>query len=111
MEAMSLHTLDDYMAAMRETFSPERATGRSAVLQYEFTGRVTGVCHAAIGDGVLTVAAGPHPTPSVVVRCDFDLWLAILAYKEDGLLLYEESRYAADGDLELLIDSNAWFVR
>lgn len=106
-----MRTLDDYIGAMRLSFSAERAQGRSAVLQYEFSGRVTGVCHAVVHEGALTAAAGPHPAPSVVVRSDFDLWLAILAYKEDGLLMYQAGQYEADGDLELLMDSNAWFVR
>jgi hypothetical protein len=81
------------------------------VIQYEVTGRQSGICHAVIADGTLTVAEGAHPEPTAVVMVDFDLWLAILAYQVDGLLAYQEGRYTARGDFETLMDSNVWFVR
>lgn len=110
-DRMGIETIQQYMDAMRATFAPERARGHSVVIQYEFTGRQSGICHAVIADGTLTVAEGAHPEPTAVVMVDFDLWLAILAYQVDGLLAYQEGRYTARGDFETLMDSNVWFVR
>ncbi|MBF6592767.1 MAG: hypothetical protein IVW57_19825 [Ktedonobacterales bacterium] len=108
---MRIQTIEHYMAAMRMTFSPERAQGQRAVLQYAFTGRESGTCHAIVADGTLEVAVGPHATPTVAVHVDFDLWMAILAHEVDGLIAYQEGQYTVGGDLVVLLDSNAWFVR
>jgi putative sterol carrier protein len=108
---MGIETIQHYMHAMGASFSPARASGQSVVLQYEFTGRQCGICHAVISDGTITVAKGPHPTPSAAVTVDFDLWLAILAYQTDGLIAFQEGRYDVRGDPMTLLDSNAWFER
>ena len=104
-------TIDDYLHSMQVTFSPERAHGKHAVLQYVFTGSQSGACHAVVDDSILTVARGEHPAPSVVVTVDFDLWMRILAYQEDGWLAYLAGKFNVTGDLELLMESDTWFVR
>jgi putative sterol carrier protein len=104
-------TIDDYLHSMQITFSPERARGKHAVLQYVFTGSQCGVCHAVVDDGALAVAHGEHPRPSAVVTADFDLWMRILTYQEDGLLTYQAGKFSVHGDVELLMESDTWFTR
>lgn len=106
---MPITTIDDYLRGMRHSFLPDRARGRSAVLQYHFTGRVTDSCYAQIEDGALFAAQGTCPTPSVTVRADFDLWLRILSYAVDGLMAFQSGQYQVEGDLETLMDSDTWF--
>jgi putative sterol carrier protein len=108
---MPIATIEDYMRVMRQTFLSERARGHSAVLQYHFTGRVTGSCYAEINDGALLVAQGTHPRPSAAVQVDFDLWLCILNYEVDGLLAFQAGQYQAEGYLEALMESDTWFHR
>lgn len=109
--AVPIRTIEDYLRAMETSFAPERARGQQAILQYTFSGREAGTCHAVITDGTIRVAVGPHPAPTVEVHADFDLWMEILAYRVDGLMAYQKGRYTIVGDPALLIDSNAWFVR
>jgi putative sterol carrier protein len=104
-------TIDDYLHSMQVTFSPERTRGKHAVLQYVFTGSQRGVCHAVVDDGILTVAHGEHPQPSAAVSADFDLWMRIVAYQEDGWLAYQAGKFTVTGDLELLMESDTWFIR
>ena len=104
-------TIEGYLRTMEDTFSAARAQGRCAVLQYHFTGSQEGACYAMIEDGALRVARGTHPAPTAAVSADFDLWMRILAYEEDGLLAYQDGKYTVTGDVETLMDSDAWFVR
>ncbi|HEU0028347.1 MAG TPA: hypothetical protein VFQ25_14635 [Ktedonobacterales bacterium] len=103
--------LSGYVAAMRATFDPAAAAGRSLAIQYTFTGRVSGVCHACITNSALTAGLGPTPAPDVAVTADFDLWRRILAHEVDGLIAWQEGRYTTTGDFEALMESDLWFRR
>lgn len=107
---MAIMTIDEYLAAMRASFLPDRAAGRRAVLQYEFTGREAGVCHAVIAEGAIHTERGPHPHPDATVTSDFDSWMRIVSYKIDPLLAAEDGLYTASGDVILLMDSDTWFA-
>ena len=108
---MTIHTIDDYIRALKTSFLPAAAGNRSVVLQYEFSGRERGVCHAVIAAGDIQVGRGPHPSPTAVVKADFDLWLRVISYDLDGLLAYQEGLYAVEGDYLTLMDADLWFSR
>lgn len=103
--------LDGYLAALRAAFDPRAAAGRSATIQYHFTGRVAGDCYARVEHGALTVALGAAPSPDVAVTVDFDLWRHILAHQVDGLMAWQEGRFSATGAIEILMESDLWFRR
>jgi hypothetical protein len=103
--------LPGYVAAMRATFDPSAAAGRSLTIQYTFTGRVSGVCHARVVNGALAADLGPAAAPDVNVTVDFDLWRRILARQVDGLIAWQEGQYTITGDVEALIESDLWFRR
>jgi putative sterol carrier protein len=107
----AIHDLQGYMDALCASFVAERAAGRSVTLQYIFSGSVTGACYAVIADGAMTVAEGRHPAPTASVMADFDLWLRIIAYHLDPLMAYQEGLFAIEGDMETLLESDAWFRR
>lgn len=111
MDDVAIRSIDDYLHALKSSFLPAAAGDRSVVLQYEFTGSDTGVCHAVIAAGDIQVARGPHPSPSVIVRSDFDLWMRIIRHDVDGLMAYQEGLYAVEGDFLALMDSDVWFAR
>lgn len=104
-------TIAEYLRGLEETFSPPRAAGRRAVLQYVFSGSQSGVCHAVIEGGAIRVAAGPHPAPTATVETDFDLWMRVMAYQEDALLAYQAGRFRVVGDGDLLMEADSWFPR
>ncbi len=106
-----IHNLQEYMEALRASFDAGRAGERRAVVQYIFTGAVTGACYAAVADGALVVAEGVHPAPTVAVTTDFDLWKQTIAYHHDPLLAYQEGLFTVEGDTETLIESDTWFRR
>ena len=104
-------TITDYLRELEEMFSPQRAAGRRAVLQYVFSGSQAGVCHAVIEGGTIRVACGPHPAPTATVETDFDLWMRVMAYQEDALLAYQAGKFRVSGDGELLMEADSWFPR
>ncbi len=108
---MAIRSIDDYLRAVQASFLPEAASGRSAVLQYDFTGREEGVCHAVISAGAITVGRGAHPAPTAIVHADFDLWMRIIAHDVDGLIANQDGYYTVEGDFLTLMDSDVWFTR
>jgi len=110
-ECMAIATLEDYLRAMQSVFVPERARCKRAVLQYVFSGSISGACYAVIEDGALQVAEGTHPSPTATVETDFALWLEVVDYRIDGLMAYQEGRFHVIGDIETLMEADTWFVR
>ena len=108
---MAIRSIDDYLRALTTSFLPAAAGDRSVVLQYVFSGREQGVCHAVIAAGAIAVARGPHPSPTVIVTTDFDLWLHVITHEVDGLIAYQDGLYTAEGDFLALMDSALWFER
>jgi putative sterol carrier protein len=107
----SYDDLPGYIAVLRATFDAAATGGRGFVIQYDFTGRVAGVCHATIASGALSVALGPAPAPDVIVTADFDLWRRVLAHQVDGLMAWQEGLFTVTGDMETLMESDLWFRR
>lgn len=104
-------TIEQYMNNMQASFAPERTRGKHAILQYIFTGSQTGSCYAIVDDGTLHVGSGEHPMPNTTVATDFDLWMHIMLYQEDPLLAYQAGHYTVTGDIEMLLEADAWFPR
>jgi hypothetical protein len=104
-------TIEDYLRAMETAFDGPRAGSRNAVLQYVFSGRQVGICHAVIEDGALRTGLGAHPAPTATVYVDFDLWMRILSYQDDALLALQDGRYRVEGNVEALMESDTWFRR
>lgn len=111
MDAVAIRTIDEYLDAIKSSFAPAAAGDRSVVLQYEFTGREQGICHAVIAAGAIRVAREPHPSPTAIVKSDFDLWLRVISHDVDGLIAYQERQYTVEGDFLALMDSDLWFTR
>ncbi len=103
--------LQGYMAALKASFDAERVCPRPITIQYRFTGAVNGACYAVMANGALAVAEGIHPAPTVSVTTDFDLWNRIVTYEIDPLMAWQDGLYQAEGDLEALIEIDAYFRR
>ncbi len=107
----AIQDLPGYMDAMRASFDSARAGGRNVSFQYNFTGAVSGSCYAIIADGAIQVAEGRHAAPNATVTSDFDLWLRIITYHLDMLMAYQEGMFTIEGDVESVLESDAWFRR
>jgi hypothetical protein len=108
---LPLNSIDAYLDALRATFSAERAGDHAIAVQLQFSGRVAGACYFSVEGGRLTAAHGVHPAPTATVQADWDLWMRLALYQEDALLAYQEGAYTVTGDVEALLESDAWFRR
>ncbi len=95
-------SLEDFMLLMRMGFNPDAARNLEIVIQFEFEGAVSGVCHLVIRDGRLAAIAGPADPPDLTVRSPFDTWVAIQSGETDGAQQFMEGAYTAEGDIGLL---------
>jgi hypothetical protein len=111
MAAAAINSIDDYIHSLRATFSAQRAGNRAVVVQLRFTGRVAGPCYFVVEGGRLDAAHGTHSSPSATVDTDFDLWMRFALYQEDALLAYQAGQFVVAGDVDALLESDAWFVR
>ena len=111
MAALAIDSIDAYVEMLRATFSAERAANRAVVVQMQFSGRVAGSCYFSVEGGRLEAARGTHPSPTATVATDFDLWMRVVSYQEDALLAYQAGTFVVTGDVDTLLESDAWFVR
>jgi putative sterol carrier protein len=95
-------SLEDFVLLMTQGFNPLKAGGLEAVVQFEFSGQVEGVCHLAVRGGAATGATGPGAEPDLTVRAPWDLWLDIQEGKAEGQEAFMSGRARAEGDLSLL---------
>jgi multimeric flavodoxin WrbA/putative sterol carrier protein len=103
--------LEDFMLIMRMGFDPDAADDLEAILQFEFSETVEGVCHLVIRDGAITARPGSADHPDLVVRTPFDTWVAIQSGDTDGAQAFMDGAYTAEGDIELLTRIGQLFGR
>jgi putative sterol carrier protein len=96
-------SLESFMMLMSMGFNPKKAGDTRALIQFEFSGEVEGVCHFKIADGVIQALDGGAAQPSLVVRSPFGVWMDILTGKGDGQKLFLSKAYTVEGDLALLM--------
>ncbi|NLW67975.1 MAG: hypothetical protein GXY28_09270 [Bacteriovoracaceae bacterium] len=102
-------TIKEFSKLMRAGFNPEAAGGMKAVMQFDFRGSREGSCHLTIDGGAISASEGPAEAPDITISSDFDLWMDILCKKADGQQMFLEQKYAAQGDLGLLMRMNSLF--
>ena len=76
---------------------------RKAVLQFNFSGEVTGPCYFLIEQGNVVVEKGNKENPDISIETPFELWMDIVTGKADGQQMFMEQKYTVNGDLSLMI--------
>jgi len=102
-------SIESFMDITTIAFNPGAAGGARAVIQYLFTGGVSGQCHFSIAEGRIVSVIGVAEKPDLTINTPFDLWMDIVAGKADGQQMFLEQRYTAEGDLNLLMRMGALF--
>ena len=83
-------------------FNPKAAGDTKATLQFEFTGRVEGVCHLIISDGTIKAKEGKSDKPDLIIKSPFDVWMDIVTDKADGTEMFIAGKYEVEGNTEFL---------
>jgi len=95
----SLKTL---MTILQIGFNPRQSAGRKAILQFNFTGEVTGSCYFKVSDGKIEAFEGQAGKPDLKVDAAFEVWADIIAGKLEGSQAFFDGKYQVEGDIGLM---------
>ncbi|MDQ7785773.1 MAG: NAD(P)H-dependent oxidoreductase [Desulfomonilaceae bacterium] len=102
-------SIDTFLMIMSIGFNSKGAAGTAAVLQFNFSGEVDGICHLIIDNGTIEGKEGASEKPDLIVESPFDVWMDIITGKTDGREMFMQQRYKTSGDLSLLLRMNDMF--
>jgi putative sterol carrier protein len=102
-------TVKESFDAMSGRFRSDKATGTSAVIQYDVSGDGGGTWHAVIKDGVCTVTPGSAPTPNLTLQIAAQDWLDMLSGKQSGQMLFMSGKLKIKGDMGLAMKLGSMF--
>jgi multimeric flavodoxin WrbA/putative sterol carrier protein len=108
------NTVDDMrlvLRAMAATFNPQVTPGLKAVIQFEVTGKQTGNWFLAIENNQCAFNEGTYVQPTLTIKTPSDVWLAIVNKELDGQQAFLEGKYAAEGDMALMMKLRDLFVK
>ena len=102
-------TVKESFDAMSGRFRSDKATGTSAVIQYDVSGDGGGTWTAVIKDGACTVTPGPAPTPNLTLQIAAQDWLDMLSGKQSGQMLFMSGKLKLKGDMGLAMKVGSLF--
>jgi putative sterol carrier protein len=102
-------TVKESFEAMPGRFRPDKATGTSAVIQYDIGGDGGGTWNAVIKDGTCTVNQGAAPSPNLTLSIAAQDWLDMLTGKQSGQMLFMSGKLKIKGDMGLAMKLGSMF--
>ena len=105
----AMPTVKESFDAMPSRFRSDKATGTSAVIQYDVSGDGGGTWNAVIKDGACTVNQGAAPTPNLTLQIAAQDWLDMLSGKQSGQMLFMSGKLKIKGDMGLAMKLGSMF--
>jgi putative sterol carrier protein len=104
--------LEKVFTGMSESFSPEKAAGQQAVVQYE-VGAPDGTHEYAmrIADGRCEIEKGRAESPRVTIRIGLADFLRLITGGANGMQLFMTGKLKVSGDLFFAQTYQSWFDR
>ena len=102
-------TVKESFDAMSSRFRADKATGTSAVIQYDVSGDGGGTWNAAIKDGTCTVTPGAATSPNLTLSISAQDWLDMLSGKQSGQMLFMSGKLKIKGDMGLAMKLGSMF--
>jgi putative sterol carrier protein len=102
-------TVKETFDAMPGRFRADKASGTTAVIQYDVSGDGGGTWHAVIKDGKCTVNSGTAPTPNLTLSIAGQDWLDMLSGKQSGQMLFMSGKLKVKGDMGLAMKLGSMF--
>jgi putative sterol carrier protein len=102
-------TVKETFDAMPGRFRTDKASGTTAVIQYDVSGDGGGTWHAVIKDGKCTVNSGSSPSPNLTLQIAGQDWLDMLSGKQSGQMLFMSGKLKVKGDMGLAMKLGSMF--
>lgn len=96
-------SIESFMVIFPDGLNPEAVGEGKTILQFSFSGEVTGSCYFSIEKGNVSAGRGSKNTPDITIETPFELWMDIMTRKADGQQMFMEQKYTVTGYLELMI--------
>lgn len=90
-----------WFQGLQDAFRPEIAHGVDVVIQFNLGGDNGCQAHAHISEQALTVTAGTHARPDLIIEADANDWLALVNGEADPTESFLSGRLQVSGDLTL----------
>ena len=104
--------LEKVFDGMAGSFSPEKAAGQQAVVQYEITAPDGSHEYAMrIADGRCEIDKGRAESPRVTIRMALADFLGLITGKLNGMQLFMTGKLKVSGDLFFAQTYQSWFDR
>jgi putative sterol carrier protein len=104
--------LDKVFAGMAESFSPAKAAGQQAVVQYEISAPDGSHEYAMrIADGRCEIEHGRAESPRVTIRIALADFLRLITGNANGMQLFMTGKLKVSGDLFFAQTYQSWFDR
>jgi len=102
-------TVKESFDAMSSRFRADKASGTSAVIQYDVSGDGGGTWNAVIKDGTCTVTPGAASNPNLTLSISAQDWLDMLSGKQSGQMLFMSGKLKIKGDMGLAMKLGSMF--
>lgn len=97
-------SMETFMAVLSHRLDPLVAgDGESVILQFKFSGKISGACFFTLEKGGVDAAVGLSDTYDVLIDTPFALWVDIMTGKADGREMFMQHKYQVEGDLALML--------
>jgi putative sterol carrier protein len=104
--------LRQVFAGMAESFSPAKAAGQEATVQYEISSPAgTHEWAMRIADGNCEVEEGRAESPRVTIRMGLGDFLRLITGNANGMQLFMTGKLKVSGDLFFAQTYQSWFDR
>ena len=104
--------LEKVFDGMSGSFSPEKAAGQQAVVQYEISAPDGGHEYAMrIADGRCEIDKGRAESPRVSIRIGLADFLRLITGEANGMQLFMTGKLKVSGDLFFAQTYQSWFDR
>jgi len=105
------NSIETFLLIMSMGFNPEGAGDTKAVIQFEFTGEVSGGCYLDIADGAIKTGEGLAETSDMKIIAPFEVWMDVTTKKIEGAQALFDGKYQVEGNTDLLMNMGQLFGR
>ena len=102
-------TVKESFDAMPSRFRSDKATGTSAVIQYDVSGDGGGTWNAVIKDGACKVSEGAASNPNLTLTMSSQDWLDMTGGKLSGQMAFMSGKLKLKGDMGLAMKVGSLF--
>lgn len=97
-------SMETFMALCLYSLNTQAVGHKKVILQFKFSGAVTGACYFSIQNGKIEPIIGTSDAFDIAIETPFETWMDIMTGRADGRDMYMQEKYHVQGDLALMVE-------